>query len=291
MSESLKRVLLEAVVVDQKINVKKAKKFDALVEKSRNFLQISFDFSPVWKNKEINKIICQFRGKSGIFDVEVENDVCDVPWELLSESGYVEVCVYAFADGNTVITTGSDSFKVEGGAYKDDAQESDTAATTTIYSKLVEDVELLKTQTAADVETIKTQMAEDLEELKSKTACILTGGRAVQSENGLSIVSESETFMGVSENDDISVAESWSDVTSGIRFTNEGIELKSGNSKILLNGDEISFTAGENGISIGENGTAFVGATPYVGMPEPIVSGVVSGIVGVPEEIEEDENE
>jgi hypothetical protein len=30
-----------------------------------------------------------------------------------------------------------------------------------------------------------------------------------------------------------------------------------------------------------------VGSTPYVGIAEPIVSGVVSGIVGVPEEIEE----
>ncbi len=288
MSESLKRVLLEAEIDDQKIKVRKVKNFDALVEKSKNFLQIAFVFSEVWKNKEIKKIICQFRGKNGIFDVEVENAVCDVPWELLSESGYVEVCVYALADSNTVITTGSDSFRVEGGAYKDDAQASD-AATPTIYSKLVEDVELLKTQTAADVETIKTQMAEDLEELKSKTACILTGGRAVQSENGISIVSESETIMGVSEKGDISVAESWNDVSSGIRFTNEGIELKSGNSSILLNGDEINFTADGNGISIGEKGTEFVGATPYIGEPELIVSGMVSGIVGVPEEKEEDE--
>jgi hypothetical protein len=96
-------------------------------------------------------------------------------------------------------------------------------------------------------------------------------------------------MMGVSENGDMSVEQNWENIFSGIRFTNEGIEIKSGNSKILINGDEINLTAGGNGINIDENSTEFIGTIPYIGTIEPLASGVVSGIVGTAEEIKETE--
>jgi hypothetical protein len=290
LSENLKRVLLIAEVEEQKLTLKKVKEYDELVEKSQNFLQMSFVFSKLWKSSGLEKIICQFRKGDGVYDVEVENDVCDVPWEVLTSNGYVEVCVYALGEGNTVITTGSDSFKVEGGAYKSPSL-STTEATQTVYGKLVEDVEKIKSETVADVNKLKTETAksveiltEDAEEtkksvedlksnaeetkslleiLEEKTRYVSTEGNSVLSDNAMEVVAVRESVLGISEE-----YKSWSDILSGIRFTKDGIELKSGNSKVLLNGDEIRFTANGSGISIGANGTQFVGDSPYEGVIE-----------------------
>jgi hypothetical protein len=315
LSENLKRVLLTAEVDNQKLTVKKVKEYDELVEKSQNFLQMSFVFSKLWKSSGLEKIICQFRKGDGVYDVEVENDVCDVPWEVLTSNGYVEVCVYALGEDNTVITTGSDSFKVEGGAYKSPSVSS-AEATQTVYGKLVEDVEKIKTETVADVEKLKNETAKSvetltedsektkasvedlktdaeetkalLEAIEGKTRYISTEGNSVLSDNTVDVVAVDENILGVSSEN----YKNWSDILSGIRFTQDGIEIKSGNSKVVLNGKEISFTANGNGISIGENGTEFVGGTPYEGNIEMAGTTDMQIISADTEDIEEvDTNE
>jgi hypothetical protein len=292
---------------------------------------VEFDFDEVWSSDDITSKVCVFSKNSKKYEVEIQDNVCLAPWEVLTEKGYVKVACYALANENTVITTNATKFYVEstvkgelfetGGAtptvhttilesiknledkHNSDIDDLKSASDdlqqeiTKIQTETVADVEKLKTETAKDVETltdetkqIKTSVEDlktdaektktsvedlktvagetkiSLEKLEGKTRYISDDGNSVLSNNTMDVVAVDENILGVSSEN----YKNWSDILSGIRFTKDGIELKSGNSKVVLNGDEISFTANGNGISVGENGTEFVGATPYEGTIEMI---------------------
>lgn len=135
------------------------------------------------------------------------------------------------------------------------------------------------------VENINSVSSTELEELRNKTQHIIDNGQAIVDSGDLLISSGDSVTFGVFDDDKptFEVYDTWEKFLAGIKITDSSIELK------VLNG---------NGIKINKNGIEFIGvtnglaaanSTSYVGEPEPIVSGVVSGIIGTPEEIEEDE--
>lgn len=73
------------------------------VEKSINYLTAGFIFSKDWDGLD-KKAICKAAGQSEEFDAHIEDNVCRIPWEVISQEGSFDICVKGTGD-DIVLTT------------------------------------------------------------------------------------------------------------------------------------------------------------------------------------------
>jgi hypothetical protein len=200
-------------------------------------------------------------------------------------------------DGDIVSSTGK---RMTDNNYTTEEKEKLASLENYDDTEIAADVEKLKTETAADVEKLKTETAADVEKLnsdvetlgsdieslktevtenknscetdindvKQKTQYILANGDAIQTDGLLSLIGKTQTMVGVTDDEDRTLYRNWENILSGIRFTSDGIEIKSGGGSITIDGDGVNITSGDAGISVGSDGTSFVGSTPYEGTTE-----------------------
>jgi hypothetical protein len=166
---SISDVLLNVSVIDQLLTLSSG----IIAEKSKNYLMAAFEFKGKWLSPLIDKILCRFGKGDTFYDIEVEDCRCMVPWEVLSESGFVTVCCYAVSGDNSVITTNSGSFRVEAGTLEGDADIA-SEPTPTIYSQISDKVDSLKIEVENNLGKSIEANTNAISELSTKMDTVVT---------------------------------------------------------------------------------------------------------------------
>lgn len=109
-------------------------------EKSLNYLLASFDFlTGEWSHAPIKTAIFTTEKTKKAYKAIINDGICTVPWEVLQNTGYVKVSVFA----GDRITTNCATFFVEPSGYVEDA-ENENDPTSDIYDQMMDEVNYIK---------------------------------------------------------------------------------------------------------------------------------------------------
>lgn len=163
MKETLLTIGLESQTL-------KITKLSDIAEKSQNYLQAEVSAEGVWTQAD-TKIVCRFRYGDKSWEMPVEQGLCDVPWEVLRE-GYVYVSAVGYQPQDTVITTNEAAFYV--GKTGEDSLSQPTNPSRSVYVRLTEDMEQIKTTLADEIANVIEDNSQKIQSLGESVSQIKT---------------------------------------------------------------------------------------------------------------------
>ena len=112
----------------------------------RNYAKCIFEFDESWNN--ISPKVCQFSFYDASYDIEISNNECIIPWEVLQDTGKLTIVVA----GGDLLTTNIIEIDISDSGYNKEQGLAPTISSPSVYKYLVD----LSNSIKVDWESYKT---------------------------------------------------------------------------------------------------------------------------------------
>lgn len=139
-----------------------------LVSGSQRYVRARFSFSEDWNDATKVAIF-----KTGAYPLHVllEDDECEVPWEVLQSDGIIEVSVFGNDENGVLSTVNSCQINIEKSGYCNGF--AGVAPTPSVYEQILERLAMI--EATLNIEKIKDFVKEDIKELNIVTKDDING--------------------------------------------------------------------------------------------------------------------